>query len=198
METDAGKFCWVTGTVSICNEIQGLSKRRRRKKQTLLQPLLCGIPRLFRFGRYGKHAGGAVKNVWRISDTLIAPIRGTGSRLRSEVRISVVSTIMNNTSIPAGQPSETKRGPATSASHSKTTARYRKSRVYLPVSGRNTKSPFYCMQCRNGGKRATLGLRTANKEIAAKKAAQIFFDVLLLGMDAAIEKHRKRACRGTG
>ena len=141
---------------------------------------------------------GAVKNVWRISDTLIAPIRGTGSRLRSEVRISVVSTIMNNTSIPAGQPSETKRGPATSASHSKTTARYRKSRVYLPVSGRNTKSPFYCMQCRNGGKRATLGLRTANKEIAAKKAAQIFFDVLLLGMDAAIEKHRKRACRGTG
>ena len=37
----------------------------------------------------------------------------------------------------------------------------------------------------------------ADKETAAKKAAKIFFDVLLLGMDAAIEKHRKIACRGT-
>ena len=70
--------------------------------------------------------------------------------------------------------------------------------MYFPISGRNTKSPFYCMQCRNGGKRSTLGLRTADKETAAKKAAQIFFDVLLLGMDAAIEKHRKRACPKTG
>ena len=177
-----------------------LPNDRGEKKQTLLQPLLCGIALLFRFWRYGKadRVRLPIKSAWRISNTLIVPIRGTGSRLRPEIRISVVSIIMNNTSSPTGQPSETKQGSATSASHSKTTARYWKSRVYFPISGRNTKSPFYCMQCRNGGKRATLGLRTADKETAAKKAAQIFFDVLLLGMDAAIEKHRKRACPKTG
>ena len=99
---------------------------------------------------------------------------------------------MDNASNPTNPKPKIPRGPAKTPGHPKTKPAYWKTRVFFPISGRNTLSPHYCMQCRNGGKRATFGLRTTDKDEAARKAADIFYDVLMLGMDAAIEKHRPK------
>jgi len=99
---------------------------------------------------------------------------------------------MDDTSNPTNPKPQIPRGPAKAYGHPKTKPAYWKSRVFFPVSGRNTLGPNYCMQCRNGGKRTTFGLRTNDKDDAAKRAAEIYYDVVMLGMDAAIEKHRPK------
>jgi integrase len=52
------------------------------------------------------------------------------------------------------------------------------------------KSRFYSCRIQTQGRREPFPLRTANKSVAAAKAAQIFGDVTALGWEAALAKHK--------
>jgi len=52
------------------------------------------------------------------------------------------------------------------------------------------KSRFYSCRIQTQGRREPFPLRTANKSVAATRAAQIFGDVIALGWEAALAKHK--------
>lgn len=72
----------------------------------------------------------------------------------------------------------------------KNDSRYWASRITKPVNDRGEKSPHYFMQLQFKGRRLSFGLRTGNKDAAAKKAQVIYSDLLSLGVEGTIAKER--------
>jgi integrase len=55
---------------------------------------------------------------------------------------------------------------------------------------KDSRSRFLCCKIQVGGRRESFPLRTSNKNTAAAKAALIYGDVVALGWDEALEKHK--------
>ena len=53
-------------------------------------------------------------------------------------------------------------------------------------------SPHYAAQLQVGGRHMSLGLHTGNREVAARRAAEIYTDFVTLGVEAALAKHRPK------
>ena len=51
-------------------------------------------------------------------------------------------------------------------------------------------SPHYAVQMQVGGRHMSLGLHTGNREVAARKAAELYTDFVTLGVEATLAKHR--------
>ena len=73
----------------------------------------------------------------------------------------------------------------------KNSAAYWQSRIFKPVT-RGIESPHYSMQIAFKGRRLAFTLRTSNKSSAAARAAGIYIDLLSLGIDGTLAKHRPR------
>jgi integrase len=76
------------------------------------------------------------------------------------------------------------------AAAGKSDSRYWASRIFRPVNDRGNASPHYSMKVQLRGRRVAFTLRTANKEAAAKRAAALYEDLVRLGVDATLAKHR--------
>ena len=59
------------------------------------------------------------------------------------------------------------------------------------------RSRFYACKIQVAGRRESFPLRTANKSAAASKAALIFSEVVALGWEAAMAKHKPNAAKPT-
>ena len=75
----------------------------------------------------------------------------------------------------------------------KNTTNYWASRIYRPVNSRGEVSPHYQMRVKFKGRRVAFGLGTGNKDAAAARAAAIYADILALGIEGALAKHRPEA-----
>ena len=73
----------------------------------------------------------------------------------------------------------------------KNTAAYWNDRIFKDVT-RGVESPHYSMQVSFKGRRMTFSLGSSNKEGAAVSAAGIYRDLLSLGVDATLVKHRPK------
>ena len=67
-------------------------------------------------------------------------------------------------------------------------ARHWRERIF-----RRQHSPNYTLRFQFRGREISFSLKTGNKELAAKRAAAIFRDLVELGVDATIAKHRETA-----
>ncbi|MCK9590377.1 MAG: tyrosine-type recombinase/integrase, partial [Terrimicrobiaceae bacterium] len=72
----------------------------------------------------------------------------------------------------------------------KNSANYWKSKIFKPVNSAGDTSPNYSMRLSYRGKRMAFTLETSNQEAAAAKAAGIYGDLLALGIEGALAKHR--------
>lgn len=72
----------------------------------------------------------------------------------------------------------------------KNSANYWKARIFKPVNDRGEQSPHFSMKIQFRGRRAAFTLGTSNQEAAATRAAGIYGDLLTLGVDGALAKHR--------
>ena len=72
-------------------------------------------------------------------------------------------------------------------------SRYWISRIFHPVNDRGEASPHYSMKVQFRGRRMAFTLGTANKEAAARRAAGIYTDLLTLGVDSTLAKHRAQS-----
>jgi integrase len=72
----------------------------------------------------------------------------------------------------------------------KNSANYWITRLIKPVNSRGEESPHYTFRTLYKGRRGAFTTGTGNKEAAAKIAASIYNDILTLGWDAALAKHR--------
>ena len=63
-------------------------------------------------------------------------------------------------------------------------------RYWMPKLFKWQRSANYSIQTQFRGQRVAFTLRTANKEVAAKRAAAIYEDLVRLGVDATLAKHR--------
>ena len=77
---------------------------------------------------------------------------------------------------------------STRAALSKADARY-----WLPRLFKWQHSPNYSIQIQFRGRRMSFSLGTGNRDAAAKRAAGIYSDLLTLGVEATIAKHRTQA-----
>jgi integrase len=75
----------------------------------------------------------------------------------------------------------------------KNSANYWLRRVYRPANGLGVESPHYMMRLRFKGERVAFGLGTGNRDAAAAKAASIYNDLLTLGVEETLAKHRPKA-----
>ena len=75
------------------------------------------------------------------------------------------------------------------AAKGKNTAGYWYERIFKDVT-RGVESPHYSMQVSFKGRRMTFSLGSSNKESAAVSAAGIYRDLLSLGVEGALAKHR--------
>lgn len=75
----------------------------------------------------------------------------------------------------------------------KNSANYWLGRIYRPVNGLGAESPHYMMRLKFKGHRVAFGLGTGNKNAAAAKAASIYNDILTLGVEETLAKHRPKA-----
>ena len=66
---------------------------------------------------------------------------------------------------------------------SKTDSRYWAERIFKPVNANGAESPHWLMRVAFKGKRLGFGLRTGNKEAAARIARDIYNDLLTLGVE---------------
>ncbi len=64
--------------------------------------------------------------------------------------------------------------------------------MFKPVNNRGVASPHFSMQLQFKGKRMSFGLGTSNLEAAASRAAGIYCDLLSLGIEGALAKHRPK------
>ena len=85
------------------------------------------------------------------------------------------------------------RSQSKPADYSKTDGRYWASRVRKPVSSRLKMCNSFSMECQFRGRRLSFPLHTANKDQAGAKAAKIYINLLALGIDETIKKHRAPA-----
>jgi integrase len=74
----------------------------------------------------------------------------------------------------------------------KNSANYWKARIFKPVNDRGDASPHYAMKIQFKGKRVAFSLGTSNQEAAAAGAAGIYCDLLTLGIEGALAKHRPK------
>ena len=74
----------------------------------------------------------------------------------------------------------------------KNSANYWLGRIYRPVNGLGVESPHYMMRVRFQHQRLAFGLGTGNKTAAAAKAATIYNNLLTLGVEGALAKHRPK------
>jgi len=74
----------------------------------------------------------------------------------------------------------------------KTSPSFWSSRIFKAKSDDGFVSPNYVMRVQFMGRRTTLSTNTPNKEAAAKIAAGIYGDLLTIGWDATIAKHRPK------
>ena len=73
--------------------------------------------------------------------------------------------------------------------YSKTTASYWAARIRKPLNGRKQQAPFFWMEFQFGGRRFSFPLYSADKYTASAKAAKIYSDMCLLGMDETIKRY---------
>jgi len=76
------------------------------------------------------------------------------------------------------------------SSAGKNDSRYWLSRLFRPINDRGEVSPHYSMKVQFRGRRMAFTLGTSNKEAAAKKATAIYADLLTIGTEATLVKHR--------
>ena len=81
------------------------------------------------------------------------------------------------------------------ATAGKNDSRYWLSRIFRPVNDRGETSPHYSMKVQFRGRRMAFTLGTANKEAAARRATGVYTDLLTLGVDATLAKHRTQSSR---
>jgi len=67
------------------------------------------------------------------------------------------------------------------------------SRIFKPVNVKGVASPHYMMRVKFQGRRVAFGLGTSNQNAAAARAAAIYNDLLVLGVDGTLAKHRPEA-----
>jgi integrase len=72
----------------------------------------------------------------------------------------------------------------------KNDSRYWYQRIFRPVNDRGEPSPHYCMRTQFKGRRVAFSLGTGNKDAAARRSANIYTDLLTLGVDGTLAKHR--------
>jgi integrase len=72
----------------------------------------------------------------------------------------------------------------------KNDSRYWRSRIFRPINARGETSPHYSMRLQMHGDRWAFSLGTGNAEAAARKAANVYFDFLTLGVQGALAKYR--------
>src|SRR5882724_3675745 len=72
----------------------------------------------------------------------------------------------------------------------KNDSRYWYQRIFRPVNDRGESSPHYCMRTQFKGRRVAFSLGTGNKDAAARRAANIYINLLTLGVDGTLAKHR--------
>jgi integrase len=72
----------------------------------------------------------------------------------------------------------------------KTDSRYWAERIYKPVNSSGVESAHWMMRHAFKGKRVAFGLRTGNKDAAARIARGIYLDILALGLEGALAKHK--------
>ena len=80
----------------------------------------------------------------------------------------------------------------TSAKFAKTDTRYWLSSIRKPVNSRGEASPHWCMQLSFQNQRLSFGLRTGNKEAAARRARDIYNDLVTLGVEATLANQRPK------
>ena len=88
--------------------------------------------------------------------------------------------------------------PIQKARVGKNDARYWLPRLYRPVNSKGIQSPHYAMQLQFKGHRLGFGLHTSNREAAARRAAGIYGDLLSLGVEETLAKHRARRPEAEG
>jgi integrase len=68
-------------------------------------------------------------------------------------------------------------------------------RVFKAKNDRGEESPYYSMKVQFKGRRFAFTLRTSNKDIAGKLAAGIYNDLLTLGIEETLKKHRPQTTK---
>ena len=74
----------------------------------------------------------------------------------------------------------------------KNSAKYWMDRIYKPVNGNGAVSPHYMMRVKIKGRRLAFGLGTAKQSEGASLAANIYHDLLSLGIEGTLGKHRPK------
>jgi integrase len=77
----------------------------------------------------------------------------------------------------------------------KNSAAHWQDRIYKPVT-RGVESPHYTMQVAHKGRRMAFTTGTGNRDAAAQSAAGIYRDLLSLGTEATLAKHRPQKAKG--
>lgn len=79
----------------------------------------------------------------------------------------------------------------------KNSAPYWQDRIFKPVNARGEQSPHYSLKVAYKGRRMAFATGTGNKLAAAQSAAGIYRDLLTLGVEATLAKHRpQKAAKG--
>ena len=72
----------------------------------------------------------------------------------------------------------------------KNDSRYWRARIFRPINARGETSPHYSMRLQMRGQRMAFSLGTRNGEAAARIAANVYTDFLILGVQGALAKYR--------
>jgi hypothetical protein len=80
----------------------------------------------------------------------------------------------------------------TQARFAKTDSRYWISRIRKPVNSRGEVSPHWGMKLSFQNQRLSFGLHTGNREIAARRARDIYNDLVTLGVEATLANQRPK------
>ena len=102
-------------------------------------------------------------------------------RTGSTIRLKPMSTLTPET--PKQLPNTIQK-----ARVGKNDARHWLPRLYRPVNAQGKASPHYAMQLQFKGHRLAFGLRTSNREAAARRAAGIYGDLVSFGVEETLAK----------
>ena len=116
---------------------------------------------------------------------LIVSMRLPALRTGSTIRLNPMSTLIPET--PKQLPNTIQK-----ARVGKNDARHWLPRLYRPVNAQGKASPHYAMQLQFKGHRLAFSLRTSNREAAARRAAGIYGDLVSLGVEETLAKHRAK------
>ena len=72
----------------------------------------------------------------------------------------------------------------------KNDSRYWRSRIFRPINARGETSPHYSMRLQMRGQRMAFSLGTGNGDAAARIAANVYTDFLILGVQGTLAKYR--------